>query len=1166
MRSLKYLLRLLVYWWLPALAMLLTIAVGFVVWALGSQPGTRFLLQTVSSQFGGEVREVRGSILGGLNIGHFSLNDPAFEVLLENARLDVNWLALGSKRLQIRELFAGRVLVALHSSKEDSAPEQGDEAPFAMPALPVSIALDKLAVGRFELLQDGQALPVGVSDVEAALFLGAAQAQLVLTQGRVTHEQAEVDLSADLRLSGLQDPWPLSGWVQAKARGATAESVLCVPARVQRQDTADACVLDLTVAMEGSLDTMTTTLAGSGAGLSLRAQADLLPRAPFPVRMADIVLDIAQGGSIEGKLDWSGEGGGQTPDWRAWKSNLKIRGLDLSRWLPADVPQAVISADLDVDGRLDEQGRPLDVGLDMRMGPGALWNRQAVSGSLALRADMAGPDWTTWRLPSFRSDLKVGDAGLRGNGAWGRAGDKLVLDVAVPAFGMLWPDLEGRADLKAEIEGTLQAHRLRLEGHYAPRNVLPGVVGQGPASARLNAAGAWSASTQGWRGQLSQLQAEHAGFSLALQQALPLSLDMPPGQPLQWRVGKTTLLVGLPDDQQVAIDHELSAGAGERIQSKGRIPDLVLSSGLVDKLKAAFQQADSATADARGGVVVLNERRSEQRVNLSAEWDLVVAQHLTGTVSIERRGGDILIPGEPQVALGLDKLRIEARARAAGARGSQVDIGLELQSQRVGSASGEGSLLLVRPAAGGWALSPTVPIRGALRADLADLSWLALLTGDSLEVGGSLRADVQAEGLPGKDWDIRGSVSGEKLRVVRVDDGIRLVDGRLAARFDGDRLLLDELYFPASVRVEATEWRTREWIAKESDVKNGYVKATGDWNLMASAGKIRVEMHHFPAMQRTDRYAMLSGAVEIDAALPKVSVTGSLTADAGWFGLDMLSSVPRVDDDVVVVRSMDQHVAQSSALDLSMQLKIDLGPRFYIVGLGIDAGLVGSLEITLRDGRLTGMGTLRTRAGRIEAYGQRLRLQKGILTFQGSLENPLLDIEALRNEGQVRAGVRVVGTAQRPRIDLISYPEVSDVEKLSWLLLGRGPDEGGGDTSMLLSLGASLIGGNGEPFYRRFGLDDVGIRSGSVGSSGSLLPDVTVAGSVNRTGDDDLSSQFIYASKTFADGITVGIEQALSGSETVGRIGYRLAQGLSLDLKTGTVNGLELIYRLILPD
>src|SRR5699024_8793026 len=109
------------------------------------------------------------------------------------------------------------------------------------------------------------------------------------------------------------------------------------------------------------------------------------------------------------------------------------------------------------------------------------------------------------------------------------------------------------------------------------------------------------------------------------------------------------------------------------------------------------------------------------------------------------------------------------------------------------------------------------------------------------------------------------------------------------------------------------------------------------------------------------------------------------------------------------------------------------------------------------------------------------QLRRGTITFQGDITNPILSIEALRTGQAIEAGVRVGGTAKRPRIDLVSYPDVNDIEKLSWLLFGHGPDESGGDMALLVSVGTSFLG-DGEPFYRKFGIDEVSLQSGELGS------------------------------------------------------------------------------------
>src|SRR5690606_3074347 len=145
-----------------------------------------------------------------------------------------------------------------------------------------------------------------------------------------------------------------------------------------------------------------------------------------------------------------------------------------------------------------------------------------------------------------------------------------------------------------------------------------------------------------------------------------------------------------------------------------------------------------------------------------------------------------------------------------------------------------------------------------------------------------------AQGTLNGKWNTAGTIRGQALRVVRIDDGVRLIDGTLSAHLDGTRLVLDSLRFPASLRVMPDEWRTKEWVTSNPDAKDGYAEATGQWDLQTMQGAIHLKLHRFPALQRSDRYAMVSGTVDVDAQLPRLAITGDLTADAGWFSLEIL--------------------------------------------------------------------------------------------------------------------------------------------------------------------------------------------------------------------------------------------------------------------------------------
>jgi len=545
-------------------------------------------------------------------------------------------------------------------------------------------------------------------------------------------------------------------------------------------------------------------------------------------------------------------------------------------------------------------------------------------------------------------------------------------------------------------------------------------------------------------------------------------------------------------------------------------------------------------------------------------FSLAFDRALSGDVNVKRLSGDFIVPAEPSFPLGLETMDVHIAARPADQGSSRVTAELTVATKEMGRATAKASTLLHASPEGGFDVRDSDVKTVEVHADIGNLAWLSLFVGDAMDIGGSLHADVSARSRPDGTWATSGTVTGEQIRVVRVDDGVRLLDGELRGHFENDQFILDRLYFPARLRVTPQEWRTAEWVSENPDAKDGGLTLTGSWSLYESTGLINIDLYRYPLLQRSDRYAMVTGKLAVDAPGEKFAISGNIMVDAGWVDMDMLASVPSLDSDVVVIRAGETVGQASAPVDIELDIIVDLGPRFYITGYGVNSGLVGQMRIMMSGGRLTAEGALRTRGGAIEIYGQRLQLRRGTITFQGDITNPVLNIEALRTGLAVEAGVRVAGTAKRPRIDLVSYPDVSDVQKLSWLLLGRGPDDSGGDAALLFSVGTSFLAG-GEPFYRKFGIDELSLRSGELGSTGSLLPVESVVRDLD-SGTSDIERRFLVASKNIAAGFTLSLEQALSDTGTVGRISYRLARGLSAELSVGTVNGIALIYRTIFTD
>ncbi|HUH88213.1 MAG TPA: translocation/assembly module TamB domain-containing protein, partial [Pusillimonas sp.] len=1098
--------------------------------------------------------------------------------------LHVAWRELLDRRLRTTNLSVGVLDIDVLSDAE----KQPDTEPFGFPAIPFRVALDRFYLGKLNVKLDGEPLLLDVRDLQASLAVTESNAQLVFQNLNLGRDGIEADIQGEWRLLELADPWPLSLQIKTSAHSDEPNSPLCLrhfvpelPAENPLTDLAgisSACALDLQINATGNLNELALDLTGQGQDLQLDLEASLAPRAGFPLKQGNLNLRLADGSSLAGEVAWDlvereGVTHDQVAGWlRADKLNFRLLAGN-------EVPPGALTAQLDFNAQLLDHRRPLSANLNLQVDPASRWNGQELSGAVRARlvnvAPLAqrsqelakGTLWQHLQLPEFDMDLALGGHKLVGKGSLGTPGSRVDLDLAVSRLADAWPGLPGGAHLNGWLGGSLHEHALDLKAEYTPDDSQADKLGSAPINAQVAMQGGWGVlqtetGAEGWRGAVSMLHASHAGFGV--NSLTPIQLVFAPqavAPDWQWGVGETSLSLTLPSGSEAVVHHQRSSAGHGRWETRGDIGRLVVSKPIVQELQALVPSG--ASDPDRGRIIMAgDDKYSTVEIVFEAAWDFKFSGALAGSLDLRRLSGDFIVPAEPEFPLGLRNLDVHLTATPTGGASSRLLAELNVSTEKMGRIDAELGAVLSSSPEGGFELAAT-PRTFEVDADINDLSWASMFVGDAMDVGGVLAAQLRGSARADGTWSTQGTVTGREIRVVRIDDGVRLLDGELSARLDGDRVILESLRFPARLRVTPDEWRTAEWVSTNPDAKDGSLTLSGSWKLSESVGEIDIDLYRYPILQRSDRYAMVTGRLRVDAPLPSFSLSGQLTADAGWVDLDMLSSVPTLDSDVVVVRSGVAPKA-SAPMDIALDLTVDLGPRFYITGYGVNSGLVGQMRLLMREGKLTAEGALRTRGGSIDVYGQHLQLRRGSITFQGDVSNPVLNIEALRTGVAVEAGVRVAGTAKRPRIDLVSYPEVSEVQKLSWLLLGRGPDDSGGDAALLFSVGTSFLG-KGEPFYRRFGIDDLNMRSGELGTTGSILPVESVVRGLD-SGTSNIENQFVVASRRITDGVTASIEQALSDSGTVGRLSYQLARGLSAQLSVGTVNGIALIYRTFFRD
>lgn len=1149
-------------WVVFVLVLVLAVLAG-LFWLVGTSSGAAAGLRLAVDLTGsGEVRGVKGSLWQGLSIEHLEYRHPRLDVRADGLHLAVDWPALNERVLRIDALEAGALHLDLRSG-EDEPEDKGPAARPQWPELPVAIDLRRVSLGHFSLTQDGAEVPVQVDNLLASLSADAQRAQLQLDSLHVQGPGARADLSGTVRLDA-QDPIGVDGALKLDVVQGEYEATLDVGA-------------------QGTLEDLALSVVGSGEGMEVDIRAQAAPFSPtLPLSMLSArVKGLDPGAWVQGmppallnltadlRLEGTLFPPPAVPQGSAVSSpatdelpSAQEAGADKA---PA-APVAATSLPLDADlvARLQHLRAELKVSID----EGSTWQKQALRGTVDARLEGAS-------LPHVKVDLALGKNTVRVAGSLAGAADQLDFKLDVPQPAALWPGLSGSGAVEGRLRGTIEKHDLAVSGRVdLPRKArapasgktpqvkttapgenvvvegddavdLPSVLAQGPVNFKLALDGGWgqgsasSDSAPGWRGRLTTLDVRNPQVSAVLRS--PLALSVIPGEgdkPLQWSVGETSIRVNLPQRRSFTINHLGSDNRNAKWRSAGNIEGLV-PAWLVAQLP-----------------------RSKNPLQLDADWNLTMTQTLEGTVNLRRRSGDLTLPGQPPIDLGLQTLRLQVRATPANGNSSNIAFDVDIAGSKLGTLSARGTTLAtIRDGV------PELTEQQAIQVDtslaIKDLSWLSTFTGDATDIGGAVSGNVRIERTRGV-WNTNGRINGSGLRVVRLDDGIRLLDGSLNARLDNGRIVVDRLFFPSVIRSVPDDYRVREWVEKQA--AGGSVEASGSWSLEDASGNASVRLTRYPLVQRADRFIAGSGNINIDASPNRLRVEGKVTADLGWISLEGASDLPSLASDVVIVRPGDE-AAESKPLPLLLNLAVDLGDRFYLRGMGLDTGLAGAITVRNQRSGMRANGVVTVRDGRFSIYGQTLVVRRGNVTFEGLLDDPLLDIVAVRPNLRIEAGVQVSGTARQPIITLVSYPEVPEVEKLSWLLLGRGPDASGADAGMLLAAAASLLSDEGkEPIYKQLGLDEMGLRSGESSSVRGLLPEQTVVSSVNSMATSDAGTQFLVVGKRLSEAFYLTFEQALSGRESVVRASYRISNTLSAAVQGGTVNGLRLVWSFVFDD
>jgi translocation and assembly module TamB len=919
-------------------------------------------------------------------------------------------------------------------------------------------------------------------------------------------------------------------------------------------------------------DTAVSGQARNRAGLPLQATVDLHASAQR-VRIDAAQLTLGRGSAhVRGEVQLMGARG----------ARLTGSVVELDTSLLAAGLEARLTGSFEVDGVL----APTPAG----RASFALTDSQVFGRPLAGRGALTLADDASLDVDAA---LSMRSARLTARGGLGAAGRSLALELVAPQVADLGLPLSGRVTAHALLTGAWQAPAVDAQVEAAALRVGDHRIGELQAVAsygggsdgtlalqasavdhrfRTNPMLSLQTATLRADGRLSAHRIELAASN---EEAQPVTLELAGGwQPAagreraRWQGEVRRATAGKPLDLQLGAAAPLSTDfsqwsigpidmtlAGARVeQARVEVADGVFStSGRFADLRPSALRSSTASA------LLVRGAAPPPPTTLRGHWQLRLGAQADGNLLIERSGGDIVAGSTP---MGLTDLRAEAVLKANR---------LQASALLAGTVAGRAEAQLaaeVEHSEAGWRLAQQRPLAASLDLDLPSIAWVNSLLSETVRanvrIGGELKGGLRVDGTPAEP-SAKGAFSGSGLRVAWVEQGMRLENGTLTGRVDGNTIVLDELKFVGKPLVAPGDRRAAQALAREKSADDGLVALNGQLQLRDLSGVLQVRAVRMPFLQRADRWVVATGGANIVFDQKRVQLNGAVAANAGFVDFSR-SDLPSLSGDVQVVRASEPATSREAPIGLNFDIGIDLGEGFYLRGAGLDSRIEGQARLRA-DGRgaIRATGTVEAKDGIYEGFGQKLAIERGRVNFQGPLENPGLDVLALRRGLPVDVGVSITRTAANPLIKLYSSEPMADHQILSWLVLGRAAEDTdpAQDRVALATAAAGLLAGGGEgistQLARRLGVDEFSLRTGAVGGVGSLLPRSAVAGSV-RGSPSTVSEEIVTVGKRLSENVTISYERATSGADNLVQIAYRLTQRLSVLARAGTENALNLVY------
>ncbi|MDT3419883.1 translocation and assembly module TamB [Pseudomonas protegens] len=827
---------------------------------------------------------------------------------------------------------------------------------------------------------------------------------------------------------------------------------------------------------------------------------------PFSGDLTKIYLPqfkLAAGqGKAEGHLNL------QFADGIAWDTALDLSAINPAYWV-AELP-GTLAGPLRSQGEMKNQQLKLNANLDLK---GRLRGQPAV---LQAKADGAGEQWTLGAL-----DIRLGDNRINGSGSLQQkiAGQ---LEIKMPRLGQLWPELRGQLNGRLDLAGTLKAPQGKLDLAGQQLAFAENRLQNLKLDATLDGAQKAQVDLKGSGIQLGDTQLGTltlAGQGDIKKQKLQLDLQ---GPLLKLALGLDGALDQGNWRGRLASGDVQTGGQDWKLQSPARLERL--ANGTLNFAAHCWASGDASLCGEDQRLMPDPKLRYHLKrfpldslaqwlpkdfawkgmLNADVQLDLP-ASGPQGQIMLDASGGTLRVKEKDQwLDFPYQALKLNTRLTPR-----RIDTQLQFDGGKLGELMLQAQ---INP------LPKSKPLSGDFRLSGLDLSvarpfvpMVEKLSG-SLNGSGRLSGGLLAPQVNGNVQLSGGEVSGSELP-------ISLEDLQLSAQIAGESVQLDG-----------------GW--KSGKAGQGSLNGNIAWG-RALLVDLSLKGTQLPVT--VEPYAALEVAPDLKISLQeeKLAIAGKVLIPKGQITVrELPPSTVKVSDDTVIVGQQTDDGKKPMAM--AMNIDVEVGQdKLAFSGFGLTANLQGHVHI---GDNMDTRGELWLNDGRYRAYGQRLTVRRARLLFAGPIDQPYLDIEAVRQTDDVIAGIRLSGSAEQPATQIFSEPAMSQEQALSYLVLGRPLTSTGEDNNMLAqaALGLGLMGSSELTggIAKNLGIQDFQLDTQGSGNNTSVV----ASGAISER----LSLR--YGVGVFEPASTIALR-------------YKLSKKVYLEAASGFASSLDIFYK-----